>query len=117
MVRSAGLLRARHGCGLSSLRSLCRLMPAWISVNLCQAGPIKGNIYKALLCQSGFEKNEEVFCLFTLLDSSVGNLEANLAVLWLPFKMEEDVRELLMYGALDVCIVSYFALVRLISSL
>lgn len=68
MVRSAGLLRARHECGLSSLRSLCRLMPAWISVNLCQASRIKENIYKALLCYSSFEKNQEVSPSLALLE-------------------------------------------------
>lgn len=57
MVQSAGLLRARHACGLSSFRSLCRLMPTWIQVNLCQAGGIKENIYMVLLCGFAFEEN------------------------------------------------------------
>lgn len=79
MVRSAGLLRARHECGLSSLRSLSRLMPSWFSVNLCQAGRIKENIYKAD-CAGGFNKNQEVSGPLLLLDSTVGELEDNFAL-------------------------------------
>lgn len=82
MVLSAGLLRARHECGLSSLRSLCRLMPAWISVNLCQTGRIKENIYNtssSVLVR--LRKESGVFSLFGLLESTAGELEANLTAL------------------------------------
>lgn len=81
MVQSSGLLRARHACGLSSFRSLCRLMPTWIQVNLCQAGGIKENIYMVLLCGFAFEENQWISASSALLFSSAGGLEANLALL------------------------------------
>ncbi|KAL7395159.1 hypothetical protein ABVT39_011135 [Epinephelus coioides] len=116
MARSAGLLRARHARGLSSLRSLCRLMPAWISVNLCQAGRIKGNIYKEPLCWSALEKDQEVSLPLALTNSAVEELQAN-------HRSAVDIQNgggcdrAADVWSLDLAVVSHHVLTWLISSL
>ncbi len=109
MVQSGGLLRLWHKCGLPSLRSLCRLMPAWISLCARPAGS-KG-IY-LLFCAGLLSKYLEVSPSLAVLDWTVGELEANLAVLgWSGCDRAADAR------GLDLGIVSYCALTLLIKSL
>lgn len=107
MVRSAGLLRARHQCGLSSLRSLYRLRPPWISVNLCQLSWIKENIYKALLCPSGLEKHQGFSSSSSCIQLSALHFNSVSVVRWpctAQFNVEDGggcegaLTELLMYG-------------------
>lgn len=100
----------QRGCGLSSLRSLCRLTPAWISVSLCQAGRIKGSV-----CRSGFEKNLEVF--FPLrLHVLIQQRESWRIALHRSVKNGRGCDRAAPVWSLDLCIVSY-ALTWLISSL
>lgn len=82
-----------HAGGLSSLGSLCRLMPAWISVNLRQAGRIKENIYQALLARpwkrirsfvlSELEGNLPLLAYLSERGGAAGARRLDLGVLWL----------------------------------
>lgn len=100
----------QRGCGLSSLRSLCRLTRARISVSLCQAGRIKGSI-----CWSGFEKNLEVFFPF-VCTSWFSSGRAGVVTLHCSVKNGRGCDRAAPVWSLDLCIVSY-ALTWLISSL